>query len=193
MVDRLILAALTADYAHALQIRKGSGASYSVHSHAVARITGQYTDNENAIIAAELHDVLEDVSAERYSEQQMLADFGAEVVEIVKMVSEDKRADEATTQSWETRKHAYLDHLRTLSHADALIVSAADKLHNLTSMIEDHEAIGENLWFRFSAPKERQLWYYEEVCRILSEKNIPQGLRDALQEKVAAFTCIVTK
>ena len=189
--NRLEQAKQTSDYAHALQRRKGSGDPYSLHPHAVAAITSRYTDNEDAVVAAEFHDILEDVPADRYSEQRMQREFGAEVVSLVKMVSEDKRADDEIKKSWDDRKQGYLEHLRGLSNRDALIISAADKIHNLDSMLNDYEKLGEELWSHFNEPKEKQLWYYETILEILSEKDLPEALIDTLREKVNQLTVII--
>ena len=193
MTERRKLAKETADYAHATQTRKGSKLPYSIHPHAVAEITAKYTDNEDAVIAAELHDVLEDVSADRYSEQQMLTDFGPDVVKLVKMVSEDKRADDIVQKSWEERKNGYINHLSRLTDRDALIISTADKIHNLSSMIEDYDTIGDDLWTRFNAPKEKQLWYYRQIIDVLETKNLPKDLYRQLSEKVSALSRIINK
>jgi hypothetical protein len=36
----------------------------------------------------------------------------------------------------------------------------ADKLSNMRSIAHDYEKIGDELWKRFNAPKEKQAWYY---------------------------------
>jgi len=189
--DKLEHARQVADYAHALQTRKGSGEPYSNHSHAVAEITSQYTDNTDAVIAAEFHDILEDVPSDRYSEQQMLDEFGSDVVELVKMVSENKRADDPTEAPWEVRKQSYIDHLAALENPDALIISAADKIHNLRSMIGDYQRLGDELWLKFNAPKEKQLWNYEQIFEVLSQKDLPEDLISLLSSTLNEFAIIV--
>lgn len=183
----------TADYAHAMQTRKGSGEPYSNHCHAVADIVAQYTDNKNAIIAAELHDVLEDVPESRYSESQMLQDFGKEATDLVKMVSEDKRADDKIKKTWQDRKDSYINHLLKSSNRDALIIATADKINNLQSMLYDYQQIGEQLWTRFNAPKEKQLWYYKTILGILHDKNLPDDLINCLSEQINQLQKIVDK
>ena len=189
--NRLEQAKETSDYAHELQTRTGSGEPYSTHPHAVAEITSQYTDNPDAIIAAEFHDILEDVPADRYSEDRMREEYGDNVVELVKMVSENKRADDAEEAPWEVRKQYYIDHLSELENKDALIISAADKIHNLSSMIEDYDRVGEDLWSVFNAPKEKQLWYYEQIFDILSQKDLPEGLIGQYKGTLDQFSAIV--
>jgi (p)ppGpp synthase/HD superfamily hydrolase len=177
----------TADYAHALQKRKGSNKPYSVHPHGVADIVSRYTDNEDAIMAAELHDVLEDVPSNRYSEDEMRAEFGEEVVRLVKLVSEDKTADDKVQKPWIERKNAYFEHLTGSTNKNALIIATADKIDNLMSMINDYGVLGERLWENFNAPKDKQLWYYQTILDILSTKDLPSILIAELAEQVDAL------
>ena len=121
----------------------------------------------------------------------MREEYGDNVVELVKMVSENKRADDAEEAPWEVRKQYYIDHLSELENKDALIISAADKIHNLSSMIEDYDRVGEDLWSVFNAPKEKQLWYYEQIFDILSQKDLPEGLIGQYKGTLDQFSAIV--
>ena len=68
-----------------------SGLPYIVHLVGVSYIVGRATDDEDVIVAALLHDVLEDISPDRYSESDMRRDFGDRITDIVKTVSHDER------------------------------------------------------------------------------------------------------
>ncbi|CAB0912152.1 bifunctional (p)ppGpp synthetase/guanosine-3',5'-bis(diphosphate) 3'-pyrophosphohydrolase [Corynebacterium diphtheriae] len=50
------------------------------------------------------------------------------------------------------------------------IVCLADKTHNLMSMVADYEAVGDALWARFNAGKDRQLWWYSSVWDVLERR-----------------------
>jgi (p)ppGpp synthase/HD superfamily hydrolase len=54
---------------------------------------------------------------------------------------------------------------------EQLLVSAADKLDNLRSIVYDYERIGTALWPRFNATKEQQAWYYSSISNIVAEKG----------------------
>lgn len=67
-----------------------------------------------------------------------------------------------------------------------LLVSAADKWHNLSSIRDDQLNIGDEVFKRFvsSAPlleekKRLTLWYYSEVVRIYRERGVAGA--DALE------------
>jgi len=170
LTPRIQKAINSASRLHAGQVRKGDiTLPYISHPFAVAWILSNYTDDEDIIIAGLLHDVLEDV--EDYYYADLIKDFGIKVAEIVKGVSEDKnpnveRDDKAT---WEERKSKYLAGLENDSD-ESLMVCAADKIHNLESMISAYQEKGEALWDDFNSPKEKKLWLYEEIVKLLKER-----------------------
>ena len=177
--DRINQALIVAAKAHSGQTRKGTNIPYITHPVAVALLASDYTDDEDVIIGALFHDILEDVPPDIYSEEQMRADFGNRVADLVKAVSEDKRPDEPE-KPWKERKIAYIDHLRETSDIGAVIISAADKAHNLASIIQDYREQGDDLWARFNAPKADQLWYYQTVTEVVSDTLEPGVLLNRL-------------
>ena len=44
----------------------------------------------------------------------------------------------------------------------------ADKLANMRSIHKDHKEVGEKLWERFNAGKEKQAWYYGKMVESLA-------------------------
>jgi nitroreductase len=108
--------------------------------------------------------------------------FGGDVAELVLACSED---DDWSMGSWQGRKASYLAHLASPAMPErAVLVSAADKLHNARSTLLDLHRIGDRLWGRFHAGREGQLWYYEQVVDILAER-LPGPLSDELADIVA--------
>jgi (p)ppGpp synthase/HD superfamily hydrolase len=84
---------------------------------------------------------------------------------------------------WRERKEKYLAHLRE-ANSDALIVSAADKLHNARAVLTDYRHIGEELWSRFSVPKAEQLWYYGALVEAFKKTTAPNILVSELERVV---------
>jgi hypothetical protein len=85
---------------------------------------------------------------------------------------------------WRERRDKYLEHLRTASE-DALLVSAADKLHNVRAILSDYRELGEQLWTRLKAGKEDQFWYYGELVEVLetaAPKRVVEELRRVVDE-----------
>lgn len=154
---------------HAPHKRKGVERPYVVHPFSVAWLLSDFTKDEHIIAAGLLHDVLEDV--EGYSADDMRREFGEKITDIVEGVSEVKHHPDDPTQklSWEARKLYYLDRLNTASHG-SLMVSCADKIHNMRSLIEVYEIYGADIWKEFNSPADRHLWYFEQVYGIVSRR-----------------------
>lgn len=154
-------------YAHALhrrQCRKGSPVPYITHLMAVAAAVGESGGTEDQVIAALLHDAVEDQGG-----QPTLAEirrrFGDGVANLVLACSD---TDIDPKPPWRARKEQFLASMRTADPAVRLIV-AADKLHNAQSLTAGLLEQGPNLWDRFSASPEESLWYYAEAVRVLRE------------------------
>ncbi len=157
---------------HDGQYRKLSNkCPYVTHVFAVAWLVAPYTQDEDVLCAALLHDVLEDVASEVYNENQMISEFGRRVYLIVKGVTEDIHIT-----PWVNRKAKYLHHLKKANH-DILLVSIADKIHNLTDLINLYRKRGEILWSSFESNSETILWYHQSVLAI-AEQRFASGITD---------------
>ncbi|MFH1453106.1 MAG: HD domain-containing protein [Armatimonadota bacterium] len=163
---------------HQGQVRKADGSPYFFHPYSVADMLSGYTGDEDIIIAGLLHDVLEDVPG--YDYDDMERNFGKRIAGIVSEVSEEKDPDdtkEKNEATWESRKRKYLEHLEHASY-EALMVSAADKYHNLFSLYIAYKAQGEGLWSKFNASPEKTLWFYESVIKVLQERLDSKIVKD---------------
>jgi (p)ppGpp synthase/HD superfamily hydrolase len=140
---------------HTGQTRKASTIPYIAHLMGVASLVLEAGGDEDLAIAALLHDVVEDCGGAPVL-KEVRRRFGARVAKVV-----DGCTDANTTPKppWRERKENYLRHL---AHADADIrlVSAADKLNNVRSILSDYREIGEFVWARFNGGREGTLWYY---------------------------------
>ena len=144
---------------HDGQQRKGDGIPYIVHPFSVALILMNYTVDEDVLIGGILHDMIEDTG---YTKEQMEQDFGARVTRFVLDVTELPKP-----LSWKERKDAYLKHL-TEATFEAKLICAADKIHNLQSMLATIKKLGSvETSKKFNAPADKKLWFYEECLKIL--------------------------
>ena len=84
---------------------------------------------------------------------------------------------------WIERKTGYLARLVS-EPAEVKLISAADKLHNSSSILRDHVRIGDSIFDRFSAEKDEVLWYFREVVVALGH-DWSHPLLDELERKVA--------
>ena len=53
-----------------------------------------------------------------------------------------------------------------------MLVSAADKLHNVRSILKDYRMIGDGVWERFQGGKEGTLWYYRALADAFGQHQI---------------------
>lgn len=170
---------------HRTQVRKGGDVPYVSHLLAVAGLVMEHGANEDEVIAALLHDAIEDQGGAPTWEA-IRARFGDRVVAIV-----DGCTDTEVTPKprWRVRKDAYLAHLRT-AEPSVRLVSAADKLHNARMLLADFRTSGDELWSRFNASKAETLWFYREVVSILGDGGT-SALVDELERTVSALEAAV--
>jgi GTP pyrophosphokinase len=153
--------------AHAKQVRKGTDIPYISHPIAVSALVVEHGGNETQAIAALLHDVLEDCGPEHGPVIEEL--FGNDVLTIVQGLTDGVPDADGDKIEWRVRKDSYLSHLES-ADPDVVLVSACDKLHNATAIADDHAAIGDAVFERFSKPKSCTVWYYSELARIFSAR-----------------------
>lgn len=151
---------------HEGQVRKGKiPFPVITHLYAVMLIASDYTDNEDVLIAALLHDTLEDTD---YTHEELEDDFGTEVADIVYAVSEHAGLP-ADTPSWSERKKNYIKKL-TKAPEGALLVSAADKIHNMRSIIENYYDDHTGFLADFEGPLQKRIMVYQEISNILNRR-----------------------
>jgi len=160
------------------RVRKGSDVAYLTHLLQVMVFVGEHGGDEDQLIAAVLHDYLEDIpGAERAT---LVARYGEHVARLVEGLSDSVSQPKPP---WEERKSAYLAKLRD-EPAELKLISAADKLHNARSIVRDLKTHGEELWKRFTGTRDQTLWYYREVVVALGA-GWAHPLLEELREEVA--------
>lgn len=158
---------------HAEQSRKGTAPfPYITHLIAVAFILRDYTEDENVIVGALLHDTLEDTD---YTAEELEADFGKKVREIVEGVTETLKSDK-NKFSWSERKDRYLEAL-SKAPRESLLISAADKIHNMRSIVEEYTGNEAQFIKDFSATPEIVIEKYERLKFFLNE-NLDSDIMD---------------
>jgi (p)ppGpp synthase/HD superfamily hydrolase len=142
---------------HKDQIRKGSHIPYVFHLTDTACYVAQLGCDEEMVAAALLHDSVEDVGVS-YEEIETL--FGKRVSHLVRALSESDK-----TRPWKERKIATINGLKNSDCHDIKVISCADKLSNIKSILFDINIIGDEIWNRFNAGYEDQKWYYTELVK----------------------------
>ena len=148
-------------------IKRADGNNYIIHLLGVMYIASTITNDEDVLIAAVLHDTLEDVDPEKYSEDEMRRDFGDRVVELVKTVSHSVVSSSiAKKQS----RQIYLAQIEA-GPKDALIISASDLINNLSDMIFNIESgdlslMPESMRNTNDPSFQVRLWFYDQRVKI---------------------------
>jgi GTP pyrophosphokinase len=187
---RFEAAMVYAHQVHQNQRRKGTGIPYIAHVLGVAALAIEYGATEDEAIAALLHDAAEDGGGEA-TLAEIRARFGDAVADIVLGCSDSLVEDPEDKLPWRERKENYLAHLENAS-ASVCLVSAADKLHNVRSIMRDYREHGEEIWDRFQGRRDGTLWYYETVADTLLRRYRTQLTRD-LQDEVDALLVLVSE
>jgi (p)ppGpp synthase/HD superfamily hydrolase len=167
-----------AEYYHHDQLRKGTEVPYFSHLLGVSGLVLEAGGTETEAIAALLHDAPEHAGG-----APVLAaieqNFGSAVAAIVRACSDALPSKGEDKPEWRDRKRAYLSHLRA-ADASTLLVSAADKLHNLRAIQSDYRDLGNAVFERFSAPTNKRssvLGYYHALHDVYVDERSPQDPR----------------
>jgi len=128
----------------------------------VASLVIEYGGDEEMVIAALLHDAVEDQGGlPRLAE--IRHKFGPRVAALVRGCT-DSFVD--PKPPWLDRKRAYLERVGAAPE-DVRLVSAADKLANARETLHDLRVQGESVFERFAGKKEGTLWYYRAITEVL--------------------------
>ena len=152
---------------HRQQPRKGSQVPYIAHVLGVTSIALEYGATEEEAIAAALHDAIEDAPEELgdnagESVRRWIAySFGRDVLDLVEACTD---ADVKPKPAWRRRKETYIASVPHKS-ASALLVIAADKLHNCRAIVNDVRIFGNKFFDRFNqeAGQDGTMWYYGAI------------------------------
>jgi guanosine-3',5'-bis(diphosphate) 3'-pyrophosphohydrolase len=128
-LDRIEEAYHFSDAAHQGQFRK-SGEPYILHPVAVAEILSQWQLDGQTLVAALLHDVVEDTDI---SKEEISARFGRPVADLVDGVSKLDRIE------FQTQQDAQAENFRKMLLAMArdvrvILIKLADRLHNMRTL-----------------------------------------------------------
>lgn len=141
---------LFAAKSHRGQKRKFTDEEYISHSESVACMLSKFTDDEEMIAAALLHDVIEDTQS---TLEDITSTFGDRIASLVAELTSNRKKE-----STENKRLYLTKHFNTISSA-ALTIKLMDRLHNIMGMIDR------------VVPLSFVKWYFEETTFILNNLN----------------------
>lgn len=115
--------------AHAGQKRE-SGDAYIAHPFAVARILGEMRMDSRTIIAAVLHDVVEDTA---FTVEELAEKFGTDVAALVDGVSKVSLLEQESKEQSEAASFRKM-FMATAKDIRVIIIKLADRLHNMRTL-----------------------------------------------------------
>lgn len=152
---------------HEDQLRKGVvPLPYISHLMAVTLILCDYTDDEDTIVAGLLHDTLEDTD---YTLKELREDFGGPVSELVLALSEPKLDAQGNKLPWIEKKKQYSKQLK-LASEQALIIAAADKIHNFRCLVEEYYEEPERFIKDFGPNQKDRMEAYQTIANVINSR-----------------------
>ena len=171
-----------ATQAHKGQKRKGGkDVPYITHPRAVAEILKSINAPSEIVAGGWLHDVVEDTDITLHEIGQT---FGKQVMTVVDFVTEKDTTFPIKgierTKSWKSRKVSYIHRIKD-APIEAVIVAAADKLHNLRDTLADYDKHGDGVWKMFNSQKDSQWWYYTTLISVFHKREVPEVILDEMR------------
>ena len=174
--ERLYKAVQFASKAHDGQKRKGkSPAPYIAHPVFVGMELLRLGCDEDTVIAGFLHDTLEDTHLSR---DAIKREFGENVLNLVQAVTEPKdpnMSKEEKKRTWESRKEAYLERLKS-SSVEARAVACADMWANMLELKQTLKEEGSDALKLFNVDMGKKLKHWKKELDLLAEvKDSPHS------------------
>lgn len=185
--DRINHAFAYAAVHHLDQLRKGTRVPYISHPANVALLLARYGCDDDTIVAAILHDVVEDCDADGHTrevhEAQIRDKFGAEALRTVLDVTHATHSERGAELTSPEKKAAYLEHLAVAGER-ARWVCAADKLHKARAILSDvlRAPDPDAFWGRFNVGRDETVRWYRQV----HDRLVAVGFEGAILDELRA-------
>jgi hypothetical protein len=182
---RVAAAVAFAAEAHGNQLRKVPSVPVAVgylgHLLCVAGTVIDFGGDTDLVIAAVLHDVVEDT---KYTFDDIRERFGPTVAAYVDACTDTRPGDTPDAKSpWRDRKEHYIAHLEVAKEPTCLI-AGADKLHNLISLTDAIRVHGTEVFESFNADSAATLWFYRAVDDAIRSR-LPDALAFRFKQAIA--------
>ena len=136
-----------------------------LHSAEAAIIAMTLTDDQDVVVAAALHDAVDEAKAKL---SDIRLEFGVRAGKFVESVSDKTRPDLKPFKRWKERKDKLLEYLFSMASREERIIILSDALSMVRFFDRDCQKNGAVMWDKYGIlDVEAQAWYYK-------------GLRDTL-------------
>jgi (p)ppGpp synthase/HD superfamily hydrolase len=103
-----------------------------------------------------------------YTLEELREDFGGRVGDIVEVLTEPKSTPENRI-TWKDRKLTYARQLKKGSQ-EALLIAAADKIHNFRTTVEDYGDAHDRFYQDFGKNFDERLEVYQQIANVINAK-----------------------
>lgn len=162
---RLEIALNLAIVAHQHQLRKVNALPFVTHPIHVAIILLKYGFAEEVIVAALLHDVVEDTQMGIAPIREQLGERVAALV----LYLTDAPYGERDRLTWEAKRAILLEHLGQ-GDLDVVAIKVADSLHNLATLKLELQRSGISAWESFSRGAVPTLDFHQKVVAVAEQR-----------------------
>lgn len=151
---------------HQDQLRKGEiELPFITHLMSVMMILRDYTTDEDILSAAILHDTIEDTD---YTLEELENDFGKTVATYVAALSEPRR-EEGQRVEWLDAKKEYAKQVKK-APPEVAMISAADKIHNFRSIIEEYYSEHNRFLKDFGPHLDSRIEAYQSIANTINNR-----------------------
>ena len=151
---------------------------YMTHLAEVMALAIQGHGDTNQLIAAVLHDAIEDQpdGLDDVATRVLIREkFGQKALDYVEACTDGEPDAKGQKASWRQRKIDHIAHIRHLAQngdAKFLLVTVCDKISNASAIVNDVKHHGDIVWSRFQGktPAETS-WYYISMLQVIKENR----------------------
>ena len=157
------------------QKRKGKKIPYITHPLTVGLILSLHGASEEVICAGILHDTIEDSPSNKKVTREMIYErFGEKIAELVESVTDNKLL------KGEARKKDVLERIKSYTN-ESVLIKSADVMSNISEILDDHGRYGDEIFSRFSEPKQPTIQKYLNLIDTLADRWPSCPMNDELR------------
>ena len=161
--------------AHENQVRRNMDITFSYHPIAVAMNVLKIIQDDEIVITALLHDLIEDT---KYDYNYIKSNFNKEIADNVLVLSED-----ISILDFKTRKTKFLNQIKDIKE-ELLVIELFDKMHNLTSDYDKYNEIGKKMYDRSTSNYDDIKWFYLSILKIFKTRISDEKLVNSFENIV---------
>lgn len=151
----------------------------SFHAMVVYNMIRDITSTEDVLVAALLHDIINDTE---YGYEEIEEKFGTLVADIVSELSEDK-----SIAKWLERKKEFVRRMKNTDDLNVINIMVADKLQILLSYYKSFIKLGDKVWKNTGGNKDENRWYYREIYNLAVKKGAHNKLLTRYKEILKVY------